>query len=127
MDMDKCGDSLAFFMLSLMPFGLEPEAAVGTGDGGGLTLALLGDLPLTGTFEGCDVGHSLDGDPVGVGNVEADFLASALRSENQLVNANNAHDKPPMTVTAKTAAKSFTSNTPNICFLQFLLRLAIGA
>lgn len=105
----------------------RPDAAVGAGDGGGLALALLDDLSLPGTFEGCDVGHALDGDAVGVDDVEPDFLARALRSEHQLVNADHAHNEPPTAVTAKIAAKRFTSNTPNICFLQFLLRLSIGA
>ena len=127
MENARFGDILASFILSLIPFGLEPEAAVGTGDGGGLTLALLGGFALPSPLQRSNVRHTLDGDPVGVGDVEADFLPCALRAENQLVNAHNAHDKPPIMVTAKTAAKSFTSNTPDICFLQFLLWLAIGA
>jgi len=110
-----------------MPTGFEPEAAVGTGDGGGLPLALLGNLPLPGTFEGCNVGHALDGDPVGVNDVESDFLPCALRAKNNLIRGHKTDNKTAVTIRAEITAETFTSSSPDICFLQFLLRLPIGA
>lgn len=105
--------------------GLLSEPAVGPGDGARLSLALLCGLSLTGTFEAGDGGTALDGDSVGVEDVEPDLLASALRAENDLIRCDKPHHKLTIAVETKIAAKNFTSNTPNTGFLQFLLRLAV--
>lgn len=118
--------SLAFSTSTVIPSGVCQNTFFRTKDTSRRQAPFFGRLALSGPLKDSDIGPALDCDTVGINDVDSDFLAGALRAKHQLIRANNANNKPTTTVAAIIAAKSFTSTTPNMCFLQFLLWLTIG-